>query len=158
MKRKTEKWESLRLEVQSFAPQEFIAACWVLNLWCDGFPKAPNGQYQDHIFQGTMPNSYSYLDTAVGHEGHFVGRFTYQGDEPPTMETVRDQIHEFPAIVASISALNHGGQDFVHNKTDEYSIGYTWPTIPDADADPTWNYCFVENPVWELQINRPNAS
>lgn len=146
------------LMAERFEAQEHIAACWVLNLWCDGFPKAPNGQYQDHIFQGTMPNSYSYLDQAVGHEGHFVGRYTYQGDEAPTMETVRDQIHEFPSIVASISALNHGGIDFVHNKTDEYSTGYCWPTVHDGTASPNWNYCFVENPVWELQINRPNAS
>ena len=48
------------MAVETFVPNQFIATCWVLDLYCDGFPKAPNDQYQDHIFEGTMPNNYSY--------------------------------------------------------------------------------------------------
>ena len=33
---KTEKWDSLRLDLQEFAPQEFVAACWIPNVFCSG--------------------------------------------------------------------------------------------------------------------------
>ena len=32
--KKTEKWSSLRLELQQFSPQEFVAGCWKRELTC----------------------------------------------------------------------------------------------------------------------------
>lgn len=33
--KKTEKWSSLRLDLQQFSPQEFVADCWLVTIHCD---------------------------------------------------------------------------------------------------------------------------
>ncbi len=150
------------MTAEAFEPQEHIAACWVCHLQCDGFPLAPNGQYQDHIFTGTVSSHQFYADISkeMPHPAHPVGDFFYVGDTPPDLSDLESQVHEFPSIVAAISALNHHGQDFVHTHTDEYSTGYCFPTIPGSQTNPNWSYCFVRTINWELkgQGTGPNAS
>lgn len=162
MEKRNEKWESLKLKVQQFTPQEYVANCYVLHLQCDGFPLAENGQYQDHIFQGTEASSTFYADISheMPHDPHPVGDYFYVGDTPPTLDDITSQIHEFPSIVAAIAALNHHGTNFVGGKEDQYSVGFCFPTIPGANTQDRWSYCFVKTLNWELKGygDGPNAS
>lgn len=155
-----EKCTCPNMDVQVFTPQEYIAGCWYLTIMCDGWPVSPNGQYQNHVFYGTTGSHYFSGIVAQGHGGpHEVKTFKYKGDTPPDPLTYLNDpdvgFGEVQSIVASIDALNHGGQDFVHNKTDEYSVGYTWPSLQGSGYD----YCFTETPPhWEEIVERPNAS
>ena len=59
--KKTEKWDSLRLDLQQFSPQEFVAACWYFE--CIGDDK---GKY---FFVGTTADNHTEIhSTLINHK------------------------------------------------------------------------------------------
>ena len=79
-----ERWESLRLDVQKFAPQEFVAACW--DLICHGY-----GTYQ--YLKATDVHNSSYIVT-VDHNYEHKLQTVIQDSTPTTPEIKSGYLHE----------------------------------------------------------------
>lgn len=79
--KKTEKWSSLRLELQEFAPQEFVAACWILR--CDGY-----GNSYKYIRTSNVHNSGSYVGIVDEEGSHVVD--TKQQENAPSPPSINN--------------------------------------------------------------------
>ncbi len=163
MKRKTEKWESLRLEVQSFAPQEFIAACykWQLDLLCTG--GSTNGMHYVFPAEG---------EEAVGTVYHASHTMTYYlwttTADAPSGQQLQDfyaSIHEFNAYLADDTATNgnpnHRKFHIVGAQGEHWYEGLAWQAhAPGIDGD--FHFIHADELVWTNvysgQGNTPNAS
>ncbi len=156
MEIRNEKWESLRLEAQSFAPQEYIAGCyrWELTLDCRGGSK--NEFY--YVFE-------SLDGTEVGHVDHAAHSETYYAvtdtNEPPSGQELLDvlnSIGEFPGLQADTEATNGNPRKVMRKAVagEDYVWGHAWITT-DGEMH------FIEGDmVWHLigsgTGSGPNAS
>ena len=134
MERK-EKWESLRLEAQQFAPQEYIAGCykWGLELWCTGGDN--NGDH--YVFNNTDPTAGT--NAAVGSvfcEPHSLGYLYVRTEtnvtptlDMPEVQAAIASVGEFPAAMGNDQNTQgnpNGARYWMVKKTGEYQIGYAW--------------------------------
>ncbi len=67
MEKRIEKWESLRLEAQSFAPQEYCDSCWIATVKCLG---ESSSQGQNLRYIHFPPDTHEYDLHWNGHSPH----------------------------------------------------------------------------------------
>ena len=101
MKVRKEVFESLRLELQEFVPQEFVAGCYDITLGCSS-----SGEYAVVVVGGT---SYSHSG------GPHSKTLTIQSPDEPTLSYIANKV----SSVSSATAGKNNG-----HKTD-YK-GYAW--------------------------------
>ena len=135
MEKRIEKWESLRLEAQQFAPQEYVADCyrWRLQLECTG--GSTNGDH--YVFDYTDPtlqvNAAIGQVTHPGHDDQVLWATTDDG-YPPRGQYLLDilaTVGEFPGAMANDQNTNgnpSGARYWMVKKTGDYQIGYAWYT------------------------------
>lgn len=82
--KKTEKWSSLRLDLQQFTPQEFVAACWTVTFVCQSLGWIRNGTVtaQEHDAGDTTIFTMIYstepsFPQALSEWGRMTGTSTY---------------------------------------------------------------------------------
>ncbi len=154
MKMKKE-YSKPKMVMETFTPQEYVAACWWLQLECTG-----GSTSGDHYLFNT-PDPTSGNVAAVGEVNHGphitdILKAHTPDDQPPQGQYLLDvlsSVGEFPASLADDSNTHgnpHGGRYWMTNKDGSYQVGYAW----------TYNgeYHFhVGEMVWQLQSS-PNAS
>ncbi len=142
-----EKWICPNLDVQVFTPQEYIAACWYLQLYCEGTPlSGKTGSPETFVFK--YPGEEHYLSPQMDvHDPHFI-RTIYaktEDDNPPSEQYLEDTLGEFHSAMATEEAIKVGPGTLLPNKTDHYTVGYTWP----GSDGHTW--CFAKVLNWQLR-------
>lgn len=148
--------------IETFVPNQFIAACWVLHLECMGTQYDKHNHPQVYIFTQPTDHTTPYLpDQMIEHAPHAVGTWVVQADTKPDPLDINQyvsELNEFAGVSASQSAVSPGNQTFVPGaKTDEYTMGYAWRSIAPHTE---YVYCFTTSADWELkgEGSGPNAS
>ena len=139
------------MQMEQFVPQEFIAACWICELYCEGSQRDSKGHLQMYVFNGNPPTG-SFLNPTMGeHLGHPVATFITTTSSPeikPSVLDLSETIDDRPGVVASQSAVATGQGTFVGGKEDQWRGGYTWPSVGDWAQ---YGWCFATTIEWNLK-------
>lgn len=142
------------MQMEQFVPQEYVAACWRLNVWCEGpLPSAANGTPQ--VFVVNMEEG----DHVVGQMstscegGHLcpppIYATTESPDIKPDISVLKYELYGFHAAIATDEALNQNHSHLMENKPGHYTEGFSWTV--------NGQYHFFREPNWELRAN-PNSN
>ena len=139
------------MQMEQFVPQEYINACWHLNLHCTG--GAVNGEHW--VF--TYPADGSTYLGEVLHGEHDLGYLTCktEGDARPSdtqLAEIYASVGEFRAALASDAATNSNPRQLHPNKQDDYTRGFAWTMNGEM------HFMAGDELVWSLIEERPNAS
>ena len=143
------------MQMEQFVPQEYVASCWFLQLYCTG--GSTNG---DHFLFNTQspPTNNTPAVGQVTHPAHYSKILKAQTPDeyPPSGQYLLDvlsEVGEFPGALADATNTNGnpgGARYWMQNKSGAYQIGYAWTYEGE--------YHFHEGEMeWELQ-NNPNAT
>lgn len=126
--KKTEKWSSLRLDLQQFTPQEFVAGCYIVSFTCGS-----NGWIS---YDGTYNH-------AVSHSGGDSYSFGIKSENSPT----GDQIKSFFTEISddAVTSSSHQNENkFMRAAVSGTSFKYkgdlhflvTFPPVASLASDP----------------------
>lgn len=164
METRNEKWQSLRLEAQKFAPQEYFADCyrWILPLVCTG--GSTSGDH--YVFNSNNSQNDNPAIGQVTHPGHTVTPplmvWTDSSSQPsltdPAVLEVLATVGEFPGVMGNDQNTHgnpSGARTWMKNKLGEYVAGYAWFTNGEL-------HFHAGEMEWQLQHHgtgsTPNAS
>ncbi len=140
---------------EKFVPNEYVAACWWLQLYCTG--GSQSGDH--HLFDTTSPpTDHTPAVGQVNHPAHYttILKAKTEDDLMPHGQYLLDilsTVGEFPASLADDTNTNgnpHGARYWMQNKSGEYQVGYAWTYEGEY-------HFHVGEMEWQLQSS-PNAS
>lgn len=126
---KTEKWSSLRLDLQQFSPQEFVTACWTIVISCQS--------------KGYISND-GNIRNAVSHSGNHPVTFTMQSMTTPTNEQIKSKLSGYDSSSYSSSTIKNQaqfdkyaieGESFSYNNTIHFVTSFNPNTSPSSDPN-----------------------
>ena len=120
MKIKKEKYESLRLELQEFTPQEYCATCWKIKVTC------------------STDSDYSYVKVGSNIYHHTGGPHSYTTIIDYSTQPTFDIIDSLDNSIVSATAGKNKGQAGSHSGY-AWGSGSTWHFIASFDIPNTPN-------------------
>ena len=115
MEKRIEKWESLRLDIQKFTPQEYCdGACWVVTLQCQGQSDS-QGHKLRYVYDASGTTELGDMHADPHHSQHSIEIFVHTEDS-----SVPD-IDNYEDVVGSSEGIN----DF-HLSRARSTSGHEW--------------------------------